>query len=298
MSMKNKIILFGYGFLGKNIYSGLKENNSTVIKTKLNKIDDVLQLDISDHKRVSDLIDQEKPNIVINCAGRNDIDFLENNPEKARSINSISPEIIAKKCQQNNSRLIHISTDSVFDGKRGMYSENDLPNPKNVYAKTKLEGEKKVMNQCNDSVIIRSNFYGIDNSQRYLFNNMLEKLKRKQEIIGFDDVYFTPLPVENLGEQIIDIVFSDFKGIIHLGSDEKISKYEFCKIMSEKLGFGEEQIKPGSIDDTGFLAKRPKNTSLNNGFSKSIVKHKSIGFADWLEIKKDDITKLYNLKNL
>ena len=127
---------------------------------------------------------------------------------------------------------------------------------------------------------------------------MLEKLKRKQEIIGFDDVYFTPLPVENLGEQIIDIVFSDFKGIIHLGSDEKISKYEFCKIMAEKLGFGEEQIKPGSIDDTGFLAKRPKNTSLNNGFSKSIVKHKSIGFADWLEIKKDEIIKLYNLKNL
>ena len=298
MNMKNKIILFGYGFLGRNIYSRLKENDSTIIKTKLNKMDDVLQLDISDHKRVSDLIDQEKPNIVINCAGRNDIDFLENNPEKAKSINSISPEIIAKKCQQNNSRLIHISTDSVFDGKRGMYSENDLPNPKNVYAKTKLEGEKRVINQCNDSVIIRTNFYGIDSSQKYLFNKMLEKLKQKQDIIGFDDVYFTPLSVENLAEQIIDVVFSDFKGIIHLGSDEKISKYEFCKMMSEKLGFGEELVKPDSIDNTAFIAKRPKNTSLNNEFSKSIVKHKSIEFADWLETKKDDIMKLHNLKNL
>ena len=108
-----------------------------------------------------------------------------------------------------------------------MYSENDLPNPKNVYAKTKLEEEKRVNNQCNNSVIIRTNFYGIDNSQKYLFNNMLEKLKQKQDIIGFDDVYFTPLPVENLGEQIIDVIFSDYKGIIHLGSDEKISKYEF-----------------------------------------------------------------------
>ena len=67
---------------------------------------------------------------------------------------------------------------------------------------------------------------------------------------------------------------------------------------SEKLGFGEELVKPDSIDNTAFIAKRPKNTSLNNEFSKSIVKHKSIEFADWLETKKDDIMKLHNLKNL
>ena len=204
--MKNKIILFGYGFLGKNVYSKLDKNDS-IIKTKLNKMKDVLQLDISNHKKISELIDKEKPNIVINCAGRNDIDFLEKNPDIARSINSISPEIIAKKCQENNSRMIHVSTDSIFDGKKGMYDESDLPNPKNIYAKTKLEGEKQVMNHCSDSVIIRTNFYGIDNSKKYLFNNMLEKLKGRQEIIGFNDVYFTPLAVENLAEENLMYIF-------------------------------------------------------------------------------------------
>ena len=75
-------------------------------------------------------------------------------------------------------------------------------------------------------------------------------------------------------------------------------KYEFCKIMSEKLGFGAHRVKPGSIDSLSFIAERPKNTSLNNKLSKSIVKHKSIRFADWLETKKGEIMQLHNLKNV
>ncbi len=296
--MENKIILFGYGFLGKNIYFELEKKGLVVIKTKLEEMKDVIQLDISDHKKISDLIDKEKPDIVINCAGRNDIDFLEKNPEQAIAINSIGPEIIAKKCEECNSRLVHISTDSIFDGQKGMYDENDVPNPKNIYAKTKLEGEKKVTKECSNSVIVRTNFYGIDNSRKYLFNNMLEKLKQKQDIIGFDDVHFTPLSVENLSQQITDVTFSNYNGIIHLGSDKKISKYEFCKIMAQKLGFGENYVKQGSIDNLSFIAERPKNTSLNNKVSKSIVKHKSIEFEDWLESKKDEIMELHDLKNV
>ena len=296
--MENKIILFGYGFLGKNIYLELEKKGLVVIKTKLEEMKDVIQLDISDHKKISDLIDKEKPDIVINCAGRNDIDFLEKNPEQAIAINSIGPEIIAKKCEEYNSRLVHISTDSIFDGQKGMYDENDVPNPKNIYAKTKLEGEKKVTKECSNSVIVRTNFYGIDNSRKYLFNNMLEKLKQKQDIIGFDDVHFTPLSVENLSQQITDVTFSNYNGIIHLGSDKKISKYEFCKSMAQKLGFGENYVKQGSIDNLSFIAERPKNTSLNNKVSKSIVKHKSIEFEDWLESKKDEIMELHDLKNV
>ena len=296
--MKNKIILFGYGFLGKNINSELEKKGLCIIKTKLEEMKGVIQLDISNQKKISDLIDKEKPNIVINCIGRTDIDFLEKNPEQARVINSVGPEIIAKKCEEHNSRLIHISTDSIFDGEKGMYDENDLPNPKNIYAKTKLEGERKVIKECSNLVIVRTNFYGIDNSQKYLFNNILEKLKKKENIIGFDDVHFTPLSVENLSQQITDVAFSNYNGVIHLGSDDKISKYEFCKIMAQKLGFRENYVKPGSIDNLSFIAERPKNTSLNNKLSKSIVKHKSIGFEDWLESKKDEIIQLHNLKNV
>ena len=68
--------------------------------------------------------------------------------------------------------------------------------------------------------------------------------------------------------------------------------------MAQKLGFGENYVKQGSIDDFSFIAERPKNTSLNNEVSKSIVKHKSIEFEDWLESKKDEIMELHDLKNV
>ena len=145
-----KILITGInGLVGNSLFKLLQNSDHKLFFSSRN-LDGLAnyKVDISNKGEVNDFFMSQKPDIVINCAGRNDIDFLENNPEEARSINSISPGIIAKKCQQNNSKLIHISTDSVFDGENGMYSENDLPNPKNVYAKTKLEGEKRVINQC------------------------------------------------------------------------------------------------------------------------------------------------------
>ena len=298
MDMKNKIVLFGYGFLGKCISLEFEKNGFSVAKTKLNEKSDIIQLDITDHKKLLNFISNEKPEIIINCVGRTDIDFLEKNPKHAIEINTIGPEVISKKCQENEVRLIHISTDSVFDGNKGMYSENDTPKPKNLYAKTKLDGEKKVLENCDNSVIIRTNFYGINDSQKYLFNSILEKFHQKQNIVGFNDVYFSPLSVENLSQQILDVTISDYNGIVHLGANKELSKYEFCKIMAEKLEFDENYLKSDTIDNYSFIAKRPKNTSLDNRLSKTIVKHKSISFKDWLESKKDEIMQLYNLKNV
>ena len=139
--MKNKIILLGCGFLGTGIHYESQKRELSIISTKLNKKNDVIQLDLTDHKKIEDLIESEKPELIINCAGRTDVDLIEKNPNTAIQINSIAPEIIAKNCKKNGSRLIHISTDSVFDGNKGMYTEEDLPNPRNVYAKTKLDGE-------------------------------------------------------------------------------------------------------------------------------------------------------------
>ena len=296
--MKNKIILLGCGFLGTGIHYESQKREFSIISTKLNKKNDVIQLDLTDHKKIEDLIESEKPELIINCAGRTDVDLIEKNPNTAIQINSIAPEIIAKNCKKNGSRLIHISTDSVFDGNKGMYTEEDLPNPRNVYAKTKLDGEKRKAENCNDFVIIRTNFYGINHSGKYLFNNILQKLDTGQNVVGFNDVYFSPLSIENLSQQILDVATSDYNGVIHLGADTKLSKYEFCSLMAQELGYGEDYVKPDSIDNYSFVAERPKNTSLDNNLSKSIVKHKSIDFADWLKIKKDEITKFLNLTSV
>ena len=143
------------------------------------------------------------------------------------------------------------------------------------------------MENCQDHVVIRTNFYGIHQNGRFLFSNILSKLQSGIPIVGFDDVIFTPLEVSNLAELITDIAFSNYNGILNLSSNELITKYEFCFHMANSLGFKSSLVKKGSIDEVEFIAKRPKNTSLINTKSKQFIKHKIISYMDWiLKIKE------------
>src|SRR5579863_6043251 len=100
-----------------------------------------------------------------------------------------------------------------------MYTEEDIPNPINVYAQSKALGEKFVKENTSNYVIIRTNFYGHNNEGKFLFNWILNTLKQKKELIGFDDIIFTPLEVSNLAKMISEISITDYSGIIHLSSN-------------------------------------------------------------------------------
>ena len=95
----------------------------------------------------------------------------------------------------------------------------------------------------------------------------------------------------------MDVVFSDYRGILNLSANKLISKLEFCNILANKLNFKNFNIIEESIDNFNFIAKRPKNTSLDNSLSKSIVKHKSIDFEEWLDFSKTKIIQHFNLEN-
>ena len=284
--MQRKALLLGFGFLGEEIYNKFKKIGIEVEKTNRTSSPDTIQLDIQEISKTKKLIQTKKPQLVINCIGRNDIDYLEKNPKIANSVNGEGVAAIAESCENIGARLIHISTDSVFDGKKGMYVETDIPKPINVYAKSKLKGENEIKTRSSNHVIIRTNFYGLNKNGKYLLNSILEKLRKKKHFVGFDDVIFNPLPIENLAEQVLDISLSDYTGIIHLGSNTAISKYEFCTILAKFLDVDLSLIEKGYVDASNLTAKRPKNTSLDASFSKSIIKHDSTNFADWLQKSK------------
>jgi len=294
--LKNKILLLGYGFLGKAISNEALKRNYHIKKTRLHNDNETIQLDITNQNQVYELITYHKPNVIINCISRNDIDNLEKNPKLATNVNVKGIKNLAEICKKTGIRLIHISTDSIFDGIKNMYLENDKPNPINNYAKSKLKGENEIIKKCNNFVIIRTNLFGINEFGKYLLNNIITKLKNKEKIIGFNDVIFNPLSVENLAQQIVDVSLSDYKGILNLASDKPISKLEFCQIIAKKLDFENFSITSESVDKYNFLAKRPKNTSLDNTLSKSIVKHKSLNFEEWIELNKIRIKQFFDLE--
>jgi len=294
------VLVIGAGFLGSNIVKELEKREKKVTSTHyVEKNSSMLRLDISCKNDVESLCAKIEPDLVINSAAKNDIEFLEKNQGVAYEINTLGAENIAIAANKIGSKLFQISTDSVFDGKSGMYKEEDVPNPLNNYSNSKLLGEKGVIDNCKNHIIIRTNFYGHSNESKYLFDSILNKLINNEKFIGFNDVIFNPLQVGNLSELIIDLINSDFNGILHLSSNEIFSKYQFCLKIAEIFGFDTQLIQEGSIEQMNFLAKRPKNTSLDNSRSKSLIKTPITSLNDWLITmkKKYHYSKSSQIKN-
>ena len=272
----------------------LKENGFITTGTSFNENNDnLVKLDVRDIGSIKDIVSKIKPEFIINCSANIQIDLLESDPKLAFSTNSEGAGNIAKISQKYDIRLIHVSTDAVFDGSKGMYTEEDIPNPINIYAKSKVLAEKLIQENCTDYAIIRTNFYGYDKKNRFLFNWIVNKLKQNETIVGFSDVVFTPLEASNLTKIILDIAQKEYCGIIHVASNEVLSKYQFALKIAEIFEFDMNLIRIGSVDDhSNFAAKRPKNTSLSNGKLREISKVSIVSLDDWLIRIRDTMRDL------
>ena len=279
----DNVLVIGSGFLGGNIVNEFRNNEIKVIGTNYNKnSSDEIHFDITNMDSIVSCVKKYSPQVIINCAANVNVDDLENNEKLAFSINAYGAENIAKVCKNNKIRLLHISSDAVFDGKKGMYVEEDMMNPINIYAKSKMLGEELISKNLENYVIIRTNFYGFHKQHKFLFNWILSKLKNNERFTGFNDVFFNPLEVTNLSKMIYELSEKNFCGILHLSSDEIFSKFEFATKISEFFGFDSNLIKKASIDEIGLNAKRPKNTTLVNNKAKNLLDTKIQKLDSWL----------------
>lgn len=279
--MSDKILIIGKGFLGSTIFSTCKNAGINVLGTHYNK--SIPVIDITNVNSIEKVVNEFRPDLIINCAALTNIDQIESNPKRAYAINAHGAKNIAEISKQNKIKMIHISTDSIFDGIKGMYCENDIPNPINEYAKSKKMGEDFVKEILDMHIIIRTNFYGYNSEGKFLFNWILEKLKEKQQIIGFSDIIFNPLEIRNLADMIKELIYKDFNGILHLSSNEIFNKYEFIIEIAKMFNFDIELITKGSIKNANFTANRPLNTSLSNQLAKKILKIQPLSLKNWLE---------------
>lgn len=274
MKMKNRILVIGEGFLGTYITLELKKQGFTTFSTRLNHPNESLRLDIREIKSIKNSFLKTQPNIVFNCAALTDLDYLEKNHDVAFAVNSEGAKNIALICNEKNTRLIHISTDGLFDGKNGSYKENDIPNPINVYGKSKLKGEKLVKQNLENFLIIRTNFFGYDERRKNLFTWIYSSLNQGKTINGFNDIIFNPLEISNLCRLIIEASMIPEKGILHLSGNEIISKYEFALKIANTFNLNRNLINKGSLNDIDLTASRPLNTSLSNEKANKLLKTK------------------------
>lgn len=267
--LNKQIIILGIGFLGGYVLNTLKINRISSEGTNYQNISNSIKLNAVNIEEVEKYLISVKPETVINCVGIGDINFLEKNPSIAYKINSDSAKNIAKICNKLGIYMIHISTDSVFDGQTGMYKENDKVNPLNIYTKSKALAENYVQDNAKNSVIVRTNFYGFDKKNKWFFNWIINSLSSGKKITGFTDLIFNPLEISNLSNLLIELTTIKHEGILHLSSNDFLSKYDFIMKVASVFNFDKNLIIKGN---SSFTVKRPKNTTLDNSISKRILK--------------------------
>jgi dTDP-4-dehydrorhamnose reductase len=226
----------------------------------------LLTADLSDQGEALRIFDELRPSTVVHCAAATGVDWCEEHPEEAHKINVLMPAAIACITARNGARLLYVSTDSVFDGERGNYAETDAPAPLNVYARTKLQGEREVLRENPGAATARVNFYGWNaQNKESVAEWVLKQLTAGSLVSGFSDVVFCPVLANDLAEVLFELLDQNLAGLYHIVGSEAVNKYEFARRVASKFGFDPGQVVPVSLADAGLKARRPLNTSLDTG---------------------------------
>jgi len=256
------------GLLGLNLCLHLAEGHQIIGALHSQKLVEppfqTIEIDLTKDRLLESLIKKSRPDLMIHCAAMANVDACESHPEEAQRINTEIPGSLAALCKKTGIRLVHISTDAVFDGKMGDYAEEDSPNPLSVYARTKLDGECLVSAEYPEAIIARVNFYGFSLSgKRSLSEFFLNNLTAGNPVNGFVDVMFCPLYVIDLVDTLMAMVHKELHGLYHVVSPEALSKYAFGINIAEKFGLDKSLIQPKSVSEVGLLAARSPRLTLN-----------------------------------
>jgi dTDP-4-dehydrorhamnose reductase len=301
--MEKILITGGSGLLGGNLAMMAREKFEVYATyyrhpIKIKKCI-TLSLDIRNQRETFRAITKIRPELIIHTAALTDVDYCEEHPEEAWSLNVGGTMNLAMAAENIGAKFVYISTDSVFDGKKGMYTEEDYPSPLNHYAKTKLEGENILGKFDLNYSIVRTCIYGWNMQKKFsLAEWVINELHNKKKLAMFTDVFFSPILVNNLSEAIFEIYERDISGLLNVAGSERCSKFHFGKKIAEVFFLDGSYIEPISIDDyKGFKAPRPKDVSLDVSKAKRKLRTKLLNVEEglvWMRelLQKDFVKEL------
>ena len=263
-----KILIIGSGLLANSLAS--KFSNSefylTYRKNKL-AIKNSIFLDITNKNELEKVILRVRPDIIIHTAAITDLDWSEKNESSTFIVNTQATQDIKYLAKKIDSKLVFISTDSVFDGKMGDYKEDDEVNPINIYSKSKVLAENDVQDY-EKSLIVRGTFFGLKNGKKEsFFSYLLKELKNNRKIRIPQDKISNGMFVEDFSRIITEMCKKDLSGIYHIGSRDFKDNVRFAKQLAEICNFNKELIEECFFEEIfkekKLIAKRPLNTTLN-----------------------------------
>jgi dTDP-4-dehydrorhamnose reductase len=277
--MKKVFITGINGLLGANLALEYKIQNSFYVSgcdlfdlCAVPEID-YYKFDLLDFSNYSEFFQKIKPDVIIHCAANVDVDNCEIDKEFAYKLNVETTKTLAEVSGELNSKLIFISSDAVFDGKKELYNEDDKTNPVNYYGETKVLAENEVKKISRDFLIIRTNIYGWNGQDKNSIGEwMYYNFKNNTRLKLFADVYFTPILVNNLSDIIKDLIDNNVSGLFHVAGKTKLSKYDFGILLADVFNLDRALINKSSVDNFPFKAKRSNNMALDVSYAESKLK--------------------------
>ncbi len=253
-----KILIIGHkGMLGSDLFEMCKNNKFDVVGV------DADELDITDLQNTKEKVAQIKPNVVINCAAYTNVDGCEENIDLAYKVNGLGARNLAIATSEASVKLVHISTDYVFDGEgKENLTEYDLVNPLSIYGKSKLMGEEMIKSFHNKYFILRTQWLYGKNGPNFV-ETMIKLAKEKDSLMVVDDQIGSPTFTKDLCKSIIELISTEKYGIYHVSNGGQASWYQFAKDIFELSNINID-VKPCTTEQFPRPAYRPKYSVMDN----------------------------------
>ena len=231
-----------------------------------------VSIDLRSGSSIYEVVDAVRPDVVVHAAALASHEACESDPALAQLVNEESTKHLARACTDVGAKLVYLSTDAVFDGSRGNYTEKDATNPFSVYGTTKLLGEQAALAIHEDVLIARTNFFGWSPSgTRSILEFFVNALRSGQQVSGYTDFVVSSLYVQDLLSAIYDLVGSGRRGVVHLGASNALSKYHFGVQVASQFGLDAELISPVTAAVGGHANSRARDLSLNTSLMESCL---------------------------
>lgn len=246
---------------------------------------DVHPCDLTDERSRERLLETVKPDAVLHAAAATDADWCEDHSGEARRINTAAAESLARWSAEQGARFVFVSTDLVFDGIKGRYSEADPPKPLGVYGSSKAEAERAVLEADPSSCVVRlALMYGWGDAEHICFTDwILGNVGRGEPVSLFTDQFRSPLYAGSAAEALWELIHNDVAGILHWGGPERCDRYSFGLEMAEAFGFDPSLLEPAELAAHPFRSPRPPDCSLDISRARALLKTPPVSIGRGLE---------------
>lgn len=250
-----------------------------------------VHFDVSDGVSVKDTIGRIRPGVVVHAAALTDVDKCEQERESAWRINVVGTENVVKSCRKCGAFLVYVSTDYVFDGEKGMYEESDAAAPINYYGFTKLKAEESVKSLADRYCVARASVIFGSNPATGKMNFtlwLIDRLRKKERVEIVTDQWNSPTLNSSLAEMILESVEREITGTYHVSGATRVDRYSFSRLIAETFELDASLMAPTSSTRFSWVARRPRDSSLNTSKAEQTFKSKPLKLeAALLKMKEE-----------